>query len=173
VIVISRAVRFVAFALVLAIAAPAFADEELIEPDHEHEHHHHENHVAVFVGGTTGLGDEGTTKVTIGADYEHRLPFLHEVGVGALVDSAVGSDTSTLLAGFIAVHPYEGLMVYGGAGVDVLNAFKEPHFAVRGAVAYFVPIGPMSAGPEISFDHVFVAGGENAIVYGLSAGMGF
>lgn len=155
------------FVLLCLLAAPAFAEEE------KEEHHHHENHVAVFAGGTTSLGDKSETKFTIGADYERRLTFItHDLGVGVLVDSALGSDTETFIAGFVAYHPapIRGLMVMAGAGAVILNAGDASVFGVRGGAAYFVEMGGFSLGPAVSIDH---ANGENAVVYGLSAGKGF
>ena len=155
--------------LVCLLAAPAFAEEE----KEEQEHHHHENHVAVFAGGTTSLGDKSETKFTIGADYERRLTFItHDLGVGVLVDSALGSETETFIAGFVAYHPapIKGLMIMAGAGEVILNANDASAFAVRGGAAYFMEMGGFSLGPAVSIDH---ANGENAVVYGLSAGKGF
>ena len=69
------------------VAAPAFAEEE----KEGLEHHHHENHVAVFAGATTGLGDKSETHFTIGADYERRLTFItHQLGVGPFCPLAGG-----------------------------------------------------------------------------------
>ncbi len=153
----------------LFASAPAFADEEGEHAEHEHEHHHM-NHVALFLGATSGLGDMGSTHFTVGADYEHRLPFMRELGVGVLVDSAIAKDTETLLAGFVAVHPVGGLMILGAVGVAVTGLGHDGHVGLRGGVAYFIPIGAFSVGPEVSFDRVH---GENAVVYGVSAGTGF
>ena len=149
--------------------APALADEDVHEEHEEHEHHH-ANHVAVFAGATSTLGDMSATHVTVGADFEHRLPFAHVIGVGALVDSSIGSDTETLIAGFVALHPYAGLMVLGGVGVAMTNLAKDGHLGLRAAAAYFVPLGAFSIGPEVSLDRV---AGENAVVFGISAGTGF
>jgi hypothetical protein len=150
---------------------PVFADDGGEAAEHEEHEPHHTNHVAIFVGGTTSLGDGSTTHFTLGADYEHRLPFMHELGVGVLIDSAIGSDaTETLLAGFVAYHPIAGLMIYGGIGDAFTGFVKDGHLGLRGAAAYFMEVGKFSLGPEVSFDRV---DGENAIVYGLSAGRGF
>ena len=162
--------RSLAAILLLATsAAPALADDEH-EEGHEEHHHHHMNHVAQFLGATSGLGDMSTTHFTVGADFEHRLPFLHEVGVGVLVDSAIASSTETLLAGFVAVHPFEGLMLLGAAGVAVTGLGHDGHLGLRAGAAYFVPVGAFSIGPAVSVDHV---DGENALVYGVSIGTGF
>jgi hypothetical protein len=164
--------RAVAIALVLASTTPAFAGEETGEAAHEeHEHHHHENHVAVFLGATTFLGDMSATHFTIGADYERRLTFInHMVGAGVLVDSSIGDETETLIAGFVAVHPVTGLMLLGGVGTAFTGAGDNAVFAVRGSAAYFFPVGTFSVGPVVSIDH---ANGESAIVYGVSGGAGF
>jgi hypothetical protein len=163
-----RAMRSVAFVLLLA-GAPAFAEEA--GEGHAEEHHHHENHVAIFAGATTGLGDNSTTHFTLGADYERRLNFVtHALGIGVLVDSAFGDDVETLVAGFVSLHPVTGLMVYGGAGAAFLGAGHDATFTLRGGAAYFFELGKFSLGPAASIDHV---SGENAIVYGLSGGTGF
>jgi hypothetical protein len=166
-------VRSSAHLIILATClstAPALADDEHEEHAEEHEHHHHVNHVALFLGATSTLGDMSATHFTIGADYEHRLPFLHEVGVGVLVDSAIASETETLLAGFVAVHPIGGLMLLGAAGAAVTGLGHDGHLGLRAGAAYFFPVGELSVGPEVSLDHV---NGENAVVYGISAGTGF
>ncbi len=156
--------RALAIAISLTIwTAPALADDE------EHVHHH-ANHVALILGATSGLGDAGTTHFTVGADFEHRLAFLHEVGVGVLVDSAIASSTETLLAGFVAVHPVGGLMLLGAAGVAVTGLGHDGHLGLRAGAAYFVPVGEFSVGPAVSVDRV---DGETALVYGVSIGTGF
>jgi hypothetical protein len=157
--------RLTALALVLAVT-PAFAEEEATG---EAEHHHHENHVAVFLGATTGLGDMGTTRFTVGADYERRLTFIsHMVGAGVLVDAAIGSEIETLVAGFLAVHPVTGLMIYGGVGAAITSA--ATNLGLRGAAAYFFELGKISLGPEVSVDY---AAKEASIVFGAAAGLGF
>lgn len=166
--------RAIPVALALSLlGATAHADRtepEAPEAEPEH-HHHHENHLAVFAGATTGLGDMSETAVTVGADYERRLTFIdHRLGVGALADFAFGTETETLMAGFVAFHPIEGLMILGGAGVAMVGAGDHSAFAVRANAAYFVELGGFSVGPAVSFDH---ANGESALVYGLAAGKGF
>ncbi len=160
----------VGLAVVLA-AAPVLAEEEAAGEAHEEEHHHHENHVAIFLGATTGLGDTGTTRFTAGADYERRLSFIsHIVGAGVLVDAAIGSETETLIAGFVAVHPVTGLMILGAVGAAVTGAFKDAAFGLRGGAAYFFTVGSVAIGPEVNVDY---ANKEIAIVAGLAVGMGF
>ena len=162
--------------VVLAHTASARADEHEAGAEAEgHEHHHHENHVAVFVGATTTLVDTDPTHATIGIDYERRLPFADRmIGVGALVDAQIvheaETEVETIIAPFVAIHPMGGLMILGAAGVAVTGAGHNGHLALRGGAAYFFPVGGFSVGPEVNVDHV---NGENAVVYGVSAGMGF
>jgi outer membrane scaffolding protein for murein synthesis (MipA/OmpV family) len=156
--------RLLALVIVLS-TTPAVAEE----PGEAPEHHHHENHVAVFVGATTGFGDMVTTRFTIGADYERRLTFLtHMLGAGALVDVAIGNETETLVAGFLAFHPVTGLMILGGVGAAITSS--NTALGLRGSVAYYFTLGRISLGPQVSVDY---ANKETAIVYGASAGLGF
>ena len=150
----------------LVISGSAFAEEAV-----EEEHVHHENHAGVFVGATTGLGEGSTTQLTLGAEYEHRLSFItHKLGAGVLIDSALGEGTETLVAAFVAVHPAQGLMLLGGAGVVMVGFGDNTAFAVRGGAAYFFELGKVAVGPAVNIDH---ANGESAIVYGVAGGMGF
>ena len=167
------ALRSLALASLLLLAhSPAASAEEHADEEAEgHEHHHHENHVAIFLGATTGLVDTHPTHATVGADYERRLPFADRmIGVGALVDSSFGDAVETIIAPFVAVHPVGGLMVMGAVGVAVTGAFHDGHVALRGGAAYFFPIGGFSIGPEVNVDRV---NGETAVVYGVSGGIGF
>ena len=165
----SHATVIILAACLSTTAARADEHEEAGHEEHEHEHHH-QNHVALFLGATSTLGDMSATHFTVGADYEHRLPFLHEVGVGVLVDSSIASETETLLAGFVAVHPVGGLMILGAAGAAVTGLGHDGHLGLRAGAAYFFPVGAFSIGPEVSVDRV---NGENAVVYGVSVGTGF
>jgi hypothetical protein len=162
-------------ALVTTPGAVARADEGAHaggeEAAEHHPHHHHDNHVALFLGATSGLGDMATTHFTVGADYERRLPFASRlIGIGGLVDSAIGTDVETLIAPFVSVHPIGGLMVLGAVGVAVTGLGHNGHVGLRGGAAYFIPIGGFAAGPVVNVDHV---AGETAIVYGASLGAGF
>src|SRR2546423_10871622 len=144
----------------LLCSCPVFAEEAA-----EEEHVHHENHAGVFAGATTGLGDASTTHVTIGAEYERRLTFInHKLGAGVLIDSAFGDVTETLVVGFVAVHPVQGLMLLGGAGAVMTGFGDNATFAVRGGAAYFFELGKLAVGPAVNIDH---ANGESAIVYGV------
>ena len=157
--------------IVAGAVAPALAEEAGGAEGAEPAEPHHMNHVAVFVGGTTSLGDDSTTHFTLGADYERRLDAItHHLGIGALVDAAIGSDTETLAAGFVAVHPVTGLMLLGAAGVVFTGAGHDGAFALRGAAAYFFEVHELSVGPEVSVDR---ANSETAVVYGLTVGKGF
>ena len=163
--------------VLFAHTAPARADEHEASEEaegHEH-HHHHENHVAIFVGATTGLVDTHPTHATIGVDYERRLPFADRmIGVGALVDAQIvheaETEVETIIAPFVAVHPVGGLMILGAVGVAMTGAGHNGHLALRGGAAWFFPVGTFSVGPEVNLDHV---DGHNAVVYGVSGGMGF
>ena len=152
---------------ILVVSATAFAEEAV-----EEEHHHHENHAGIFVGATTSLGDKSDTGFTLGAEYERRLSFIdHRIGAGVLVDTAfIAGEKETLLAGFVAFHPYQGLMIMGAAGTVFTGAFDNSVFAVRGGAAYFFELGKVALGPAVNLDH---ANGENAVVYGVAAGAGF
>ncbi len=165
-----RARSFIAVLATLAASAPAFADDAHEDADPEHyadDAHHHADHIALFGGATAPLRDDDRTHFTAGADYEHRLPFAHVIGVGALVD--FNTVRETLLAGFVAVHPIGGLMVLGAVGVGTTGFVHDGRLGLRAGVAYFIPIGELSIGPVVSFDR---SGSDNAIVYGVAVGSG-
>jgi len=158
--------RFVFGLSILVVSATAFA-EEAVE-----EEHHHDNHAGIFVGATTGLGDNSSTSFTLGAEYERRLPFMGRLfGAGLLIDTAFASgEKETLAAGFVALHPYEGLMIMAAAGTVFTGAGDNAVFAVRGGAMYHFELGKVAVGPAVNLDH---ANGENALVYGVAAGAGF
>ena len=68
-----------------------------------------------------------------------------------------------------AVDPRGGSAL-GGAGVVMTGAGDNSAFALRASAAYYVEVGGVALGPAVSLDH---ANGENALVYGVSAGKGF
>lgn len=138
--------------------------------------HHHTHHVALFLGASTVLEDEGAsgehpTRVTVGADYERRLPAMQRLlGVGALCDVALGDAVETLVAPFLGIHPGQRLMVLVAPGVAFTGAGQEPRLVGRAAVAYSVHFGAFAVAPTVNLD---VAKGSLALVYGLALATGF
>jgi hypothetical protein len=126
-----------------------------------------QNEISVF-GGVTHTSDDN--KGTAGVDYERRLPFFNSsLGVGALVDSAIGSDTETLFAVPFFVHPYLGLELLVAPGFSISS--DPTKFVFRSGAGYAIELSKSFAVvPNISFD---VSKDPLATVYGLSIAFSF
>ena len=106
VILVSSMVFMFSNLISVCIASESSSESHLyIEAEHEIQH----NHVAVFVGGMSPVGDSNKTFVALGLSYERRLnePF----GIEVLADFTVGSDGRAAL--FLTGVTYRPFREYG------------------------------------------------------------
>lgn len=145
----------VSAAVLLILPAEAHADEE---------HHVPPNHAALFVG-VTNLETEGhrTNEFTLAAEYEVRLPFAHQTfGVGPILEVAMGEETVMSSIGTAYVHPWHGIKLFAGAGIERANG--ENHPMLRGGIAYDVHlhngacITPMGGVDRVEAHNVWIGG---------------
>ncbi|MDF1563291.1 MAG: hypothetical protein P1V51_09615 [Deltaproteobacteria bacterium] len=166
-----------ALAFCLSPAASASPPEAATGADHTVEapagaHATHANHVGVFLGGTTFLGDHPQTVLTAGLDYERRLSELF--GVGLLVDFPMDLghySFAVLAAPMLVVHPVAGLKVIVAPGLDY--AHEEAAFVARAGIGYDLHLGAYTLAPTFNFDYVLAEHPHQALVFGLALGRGF
>jgi len=175
---IYKFIKYTTMALSFSMATIAFAEEGELKNVHgneEHEEHGHKNHVALFLGATTFLGDHAEHLFTAGIDYEYRIMPL--IGAGVLADFPIrfsGYEFEGIFAPFIAVHPAGGLKVILAPGIEIVaGEFGFQAFVMRVGTGYDFHLGSVSIGPSVSYDYTVHHGGHSAIVYGLAAGTGF
>jgi hypothetical protein len=141
----------------------------LAEVDHaDLGHGHHRHHASLFLGGATRFEDHhDETGLAIGVDYEYRVNKLW--GVMGLFEGVVTdhSRETVLLAG-VAFHPYQGLRLGAGPGVEFSHGSGE--FAFRLGAAYGFELGRWTLSPELAGD--FTRESET-LVFGVSLGRGF
>ena len=137
----------------MMMSEPGLADED---------EGHHRNHLSLFVGATHA---EGNDEATVGLEYEYRLN--EQFGVGALLDHAGGDVDSTIVAGAVFFHPYEGLLLLAAAGNEHTHHGDE--LVLRAGIGYEFEIGDgWTLTPLLNFD--FVENEETKEVYGISIG---
>lgn len=148
--------------LTCVLAAPAFATGG---DDHANTHHPN-RHAALFVGSTT---IHGHSYFTVGGDFEYRLStWQQRIGVGALVDAAVGEHPHTIIGGGLFIHPGYNLKVIVAPSVE----FKDGHrkALLRTGVGIDFHVNHVSFTPLYNIDYV---GGKTAHVYGVAFGLSF
>ncbi len=181
--------------VLIAALLSVFPSEGLLAQEHESEeagheaaHEFHANHVAVFLGATTKVGDseDSETAFTFGVDYERRISRL--LGIGLALDWAVSEhERDFLFLVPLVVHPAGGLKLLaapglelgtevaheGEAGAESEAESTETHsyFAFRFGAEYQFDLGRFSIAPALYLD--LIAESRNAWVYGLVLGYGF
>ena len=176
-------VSSLALAVPLALAGPAWSQEAAEEVHGDDDHHYHDNHVAVFLGGTSPFDQEraGKTSFTVGADYERR--FTQAVGAMALADFAFGDLTRTaLFAALFAGRPIADLRLAIGPGIEFVEEDEiledgststkhTGYFVISTRATYDFHVGVVSLTPAAGLD--FVGETKTAFVYGGAVGIGF
>lgn len=167
-----------AAALVWAISLLSFvpgaaADETpetAEEAHHGHEaHDFHRHHVALLIGGATTSEEHRNDRHGFvgGLDYEYR--FSRWAGVGAIAEGAAGNLRDAVFVGSVFLHPWKGLVLGVGPGVEIGSAGTE--YLTRFGAAYQIPFWRrFSVAPDFSVDLVK---GKPIYVYGVALGIGF
>ena len=158
--------RFFVLFVTLWMVFPAMSHAQIdVEYDEEKPHH-----LSLVLGGThINAADE--TEFTFGVDYEYRISTL--IGVGAVVEHAVGDIDATTLLAVADIHLWRGLAMQIGPGVEFVDEGEETEtFAIgRIGVLYEVEFGEgFTVSPQFHYD---ISSGEDAIVFGLSFGRAF
>lgn len=103
---------------------------------------------------------------------EYRLPVLQQrIGVGALVDAALGDYPHTIVGGMATARPIGAV-----SGLKLIVApaleFVEGHqaFLLRSGIGYDIHAGAFSVSPMFNLDFVDGHVGE---VYGIAFGVSF
>ena len=173
--------RSLAMAIAWALAsfsllAGAEASDTAHPPEtaaHEHEEHEehegHRHHVSLFLGGATTSEEHRNDRHGFvgGLDYEYR--FSRWVGVGAVAEGAAGNLRDAVFVGSLFIHPWRGVVLGVGPGVEVTSAGSE--YVTRFAIAYQIPLWRrLTIAPDFSVDLVKK---EPIFVYGVALGVGF
>ena len=138
--------------------------------DHEAgESSFHRHHVGLILGGASAAEEHRNDQhgFVIGLDYEYR--FSRWIGAGLIGEAAAGSLRDGVVAGSVFIHPWRGLLVAAGPGVEVSSHGTE--YVTRVAAAYQFPIARrFSIAPEFSVD---ILKEHVVYVYGVVFGVGF
>ena len=143
--------------------------------DSETEHEIKHNHVAVFVGGMSPVGESNETFFALGLSYERRLN--ESFGIEVLTDFTIGSGgrAALFLAG-VTYRPFKeyGLKLMTGPGFEIEDHNGhaiEVNFVYGVGVAWEFHLGKVSVAPTVRADFL---GESNAnITFGISIGAGF
>lgn len=137
---------------------------------HEHEaHEFHRHHVAILFGGATTSEEHRNDRHGFvgGLDYEYR--FSRWVGVGAVMEGAAGNLRDGVFVGSVFLHPWKGLLLGVGPGLEFGSNGTE--YLTRFAIAYQIPLWRrFSIAPDFSVDLVKT---QPIYVYGVALGIGF
>jgi len=149
--------------LIVGGAAPSLASEEAEDEAHVHHRHH-----LGFLLGAAVTSEHGETEsgFAFGVDYEYR--FHPRVGAGALVEVATGELRDVVVAALMTWHPWRGLKLMAGPGVEIGDDDSE--FLVRVGAAYQFKLDRILIGPEFDVD---IVDGHPVYVAGLAVGIGF
>ena len=158
--------RFFVLLATLLMALPTMSHAQIdVEYNEEKPHH-----LSLVLGGThINAADE--TEFTFGVDYEYRINTL--IGVGAVVEHAVGDIDATTLLAVADIHLWRGLALQIGPGVEFVDEGEETEtFAIgRIGALYEIEFGEgFTISPQLHYD---ISSGEDAIVFGLAFGRTF
>jgi hypothetical protein len=118
------------------------------------------NEISLFLGGTTS---EDKTAFAIGVDYQYRIK--KWVGIGGLVDYAMGDFKSTLVGIPLFLHASDFEFTIAPA---VEFSDGDAAIALRLGAAYEFKTSVVSISPSVFFDTV--RDDKPAWVYGISLG---
>ncbi len=158
--------RFFVLLATLLMALPTMSHAQIdVEYNEEKPHH-----LSLVLGGThINAADE--TEFTFGVDYEYRINTL--IGVGAVVEHAVGDIDATTLLAVSDVHLWRGLALQIGPGVEFVDEGEETEtFAIgRIGALYEIEFGEgFTISPQFHYD---ISSGEDAFVFGFAFGRAF
>ncbi len=155
--------RYSASSLVLAVITVLAYTTVQAE---EHGEHHSPHVGGLFLGAT--IPEEGSTEVTIGAEYEYRINEM--IGVGGIVEytpEAEEGDGALVTIAALHIHPMERLRLTVGGGMEFVDsdeADDEPLFRV--GAAYDIELGNnLAIAPTVAVDFV---DGDHAVVVGAT-----
>lgn len=165
-----RASRLLLALLLLAAAAPASAEEAAEEGWREKP-----NLVSLILAGTS---DSDEDVFTLGLDYEHRIDAF--AGLGAVVEYATQDIDAVTLLGVVDFHPWRGLGVQTGPGIEFVSEEERDaegtrktdkrEFVYRVGVFYEVELGELVLTPQVHYDY---STGKDALIYGAALGFHF
>ena len=125
------------------------------------------NEIAVFLGGTSQMSDDGTSAFTLGLDYQYRVGKL--IGLGFLFDHAMGDIKSTLIGPFVSFHLRKFVLITAPA-LEFSDGETNPTF--RLGLAYEIELSNgFAILPTLNYDNE--RRDEISIVYGFSIAKSF
>ncbi len=169
---------FLLVGILLGFAAQSAPGVESDAAGHtEHSAGHvHANHVAVFLGVTTGGEDENQGKedaaLTIGLDYERRLTDL--IGIGILGDWAFGDRREFIIGIPVFLHFGQSAKFLIAPGLEKTRGNddreRRSEFLMRLGLAYDFHFENNTVSPTFNVDFL---DGEQIYVLGVNVGWGF
>ena len=173
----------IAISLFSTNAISQHTEEEHSDHPSEKSHHFHKHHMSLFGGMTTNF-TQNDNFLTVGLDYEYRLPFAHNkfgVGLGAEYDSG---DTKEMLFELLLIyHPVGGLKFVTGPMFAIVEEHVEGNhgtheegettteneFGFRIGCAYDFHVNKFTISPTVNLDFISQT---TAMVYGIAFGFG-
>ena len=143
------------------------------------EHIIHNNHIAIFLGGTTFF-KKGESHFSVGLDYVYR-PDVEKPWAFSLFGEAIFAEHTEYLIGLPVYYGFNNIWwIRAGPGLeiiqeeehhgDVVETKTEVEFLVRIGVGYPLHVGAFTITPSLDFDLVR---NNDAIVWGINFGYGF
>ena len=145
-------------------------------------HDFHKHHIAFFGGMTTNFEHQDNL-LTVGLDYEYRLPFAHhKFGIGFGTEYLSGDNTELLFELLLVYHPVGRLKFVtapmfvileehseGVGGHEAGETITKNEFGFRIGTAYDFHINKLTIGPTVNLDFI---GKSPSIAYGIAFGFG-
>ncbi len=158
--------RCSASSLVLAVVTVLAYTTVQAEEHGEHSEHHSPHVGGLFLGAT--IPEEGSTEITIGAEYEYRINEMF--GVGGIVEytpEAEDGEGAGVAVAALHIHPMERLRLTVGGGMEFVDSEEkddEPLFRI--GAAYDIELGNnLAIAPTVALDFV---DGDHAVVVGAT-----
>ena len=157
--------------------------EEYSDHPSEKSHDFHEHHLALFGGMTTNFTHHDNF-LTIGLDYEYRLPFVNnKFGIGFGVEYLKGDTKEMLFEVLIIYHPIGRLKfvaapmfaifeehVEGDHGThEAVETITKNEFGFRIGTAYDFHVNKFTISPTVNLDLISQT---TALAYGIAFGVG-
>ena len=165
--------RWVLLTTYLCLAAVTAVGAEASGPDHDRaagsgeEHGFHRNHLAFFLGVTSG-GEHEDAAPTIGVDYERQLTRVF--GIGAMLDVTGGDRREGVLGIPFVLHASRAAKIVVAPSVERIRETRETEPLLRLGFLYDFEVGRMTVAPTFNVDFVE---GDQLYVVGVYVGWGF
>lgn len=182
--------------LIILIAISILSSQIFLAKENSDNHYVHHNHLAIFSGLTSNL-EYKHTDLSVGLDYEYRIPLWDNIlGIGLFGEIVFAEHTEYLVGLPIFLHPFGSFKFWAAPGIMIyepivhydpeLHKIKniktnqifatdessgsEQKLLIRIGGGYDFHIKNFSITPAFSAD---IVDGHLYLVYGIYFGLGF